>query len=166
LLRRLIIGYADDRASGNIWAIIFGHVDGGGNEVWHCRLIELLNSRADVGDRKRFDGELGDDAKVVSSALQSPEKVRVGRRVCDDLCAVSENNVVANHVVHGHAILVNQIVESTNQFESGNSNSLEAATDTIQAEFGESRIDVNPSSTGTNFNSRIVAGDFDIRKTV
>jgi hypothetical protein len=57
-------------------------------------------------------------------------------------------------------------VESANQFESGNSNSLEAATDTIQAVFGEGRIDVNPSATRTNFNSRIVAGDFDIRKTI
>jgi hypothetical protein len=57
-------------------------------------------------------------------------------------------------------------VESANQFESGNSNSLEAATDTIQAVFREGRIDVNPSSTRTNFNGRIVAGDFDIRQTI
>jgi len=56
-------------------------------------------------------------------------------------------------------------VESANQLEAWNTDSLETATDTVQSIFGEGVIDVDPPRTRTGVNSRIVIGDFDICQT-
>ncbi len=56
-------------------------------------------------------------------------------------------------------------METTNQLEAWNPDSLESATDAVQSVFREGSIDVDPSSAGTSFNSFIVTGNFDIRQT-
>lgn len=136
------------------------HVAGGLDEIGDSILREDLQGAGDQRDVVGLQGELGDDSEVAAATLESPEELSVCSVVGDDLGAISENHVVTENVVHGEAILVKKIADTTDQGEAGDTNCLETTANGVLSVGCQFLVDIHPLVARSNFNVVIVGVDF------
>lgn len=158
-LGRGVVRYRDDGSCTNAGVLVLGQVDGRINEVANIRFIEHLQGGADLGDWQCVEHKLGDDTKVIGTALQRPKEIGIGRSIGNYLATVTQNHVVAHNVVHGKAVLVGQVVEATNQAQTGYSNGLHAPSDAIQIVGIESCVYVDPLIAWPDLDHLIISAD-------
>lgn len=149
----------DDRAGRDIRSVVVDEINRGLDEGGDRGLVVILQGDADVGNGVRLERELGDKSKVVGASLECPEELGVVGFVGDNLCAIAEDDVVAQNIVHGESILVDEVVEAANQGQSGYTNGLESAADGVETIFVEGIVHIDPAVSRADLNRRFVGVD-------
>lgn len=149
-------------------ASIFGqnHLACRADKVVSVLLVEDLKRAAHERDVIRLELKLGDEAETAAAALECPEQIRVGSFASDDLCTVPKHHFVADHIVHGKAVLVEEVSHAANEGQARDANSLETPADGVQSMGSESRVHVNPFCAGTNIYGGLVQVDVKLLETI
>lgn len=165
-LSRHIVVDVDD-GTGTLGVVIAkGKVGSSLDEGLCGRLVEDLVSASRHGQIQSLERELGDDAEVASTTLESPEEIRVRRVSRGDLSAVTEDDFVFDHVVHGETVLVEKVAHAADQGQAGDANGLETAANSVLAVRRQGGIDVNPFVAGTDVDCVLVIVDCDCVQAV
>lgn len=146
-----------DNSSGTDASILReNHVAGGLDEIGDSILREDLQGAGDQRDVVGLQGELGDDSEVAAATPESPEELSVCSVVGDDLGAISENHVVTENVVHGEAIPVKEVADTTDQVEAGDTNCLETTANGVLSVGCQLLVDIHPLVARSNLNVVII----------
>ena len=117
------------------------------------------NTRERSRDGNRLHIEARHDCKIIPSALERPEEIRIRRRGHLDDAAIGQDSLVADDGAEGPSVQVPEIVDPAAQQEPPDAHFAVAAAGDGEAERCDPFVDVGPALAGADLRDRVPFGE-------